>query len=283
VPYQSLAKPGSSIIPRAPVKSQVRENTSTPILDTTYTTQGRHPIPRRHLSFHEDILDTSNGNLSRLFQENEHEQYTNETSPQIPQLPGISPIGKNSAPVQADNTVAKEQGKKDAAQGDNDVPYVAPAQTEKNGPPAQDVGNNALVQGAGALPLADADIDQTKGARPAANNTEITFSKGSKDLNISDTLIQQTLMQEATSTPLPASPGPIRVPEYLHKFLSQILLSWNDRFPYESDACLVPLITKDSQKYTINWDQATKSNISILMLWSDQQKGKKSREPSPKL
>ena len=83
-------------------------------------------------------------------------------SPQIPQLPGISPIRKDSAPVQAENTVAKEQEKKDAAQTQ-----------------AQDVENNALVQGAGALQLTEADIVQPQGAGPAApqaNDTEITFT-----------------------------------------------------------------------------------------------------------
>ena len=83
-------------------------------------------------------------------------------SPQIPQLPGISPIRKDSAPVQAENTVAKEQEKKDAAQTQ-----------------AQDVENNALVQGAGALQLTEADIVQPHGAGPAApqaNDTEITFT-----------------------------------------------------------------------------------------------------------
>ena len=54
-------------------------------------------------------------------------------------------------------------------------------------------------------------------------------------------------------------------------------------FPTPNGSCLAPLITKDSTHYTISWDQATKSNISILMLRSDQAKGEKSCEASPKL
>ena len=179
--------PSSPSIPKAPVKSKERDPASILDLDSTYTVQGRHPVPRRHLSFHEDILDTSDSNIPQLFQENLNGQFANGISPQLPVLSGISPIRKDAAPVQADNTAAKEQEKKDAAQTQ-----------------AQYVGNDALVQGACALQLTEADIVHTQGAGPAApqaNDTEVTFTKGSRlDLNISDTMMQ------ATSTPLPASP-----------------------------------------------------------------------------
>jgi hypothetical protein len=123
----------------------------------------------------------------------------------------------------------------------------------------------AQVQGAGGLvPTAD---DQTE-------DPEINFNKGKNSSIISDTLLQEAT-STPLSTPLPASPGtppgaspgpppdPIQVPQ---------------------DTCLIPLITRDTnhQKYVINWDQATKQNVSVLMLWSDKQ-GRKSREPSPKL
>ena len=96
------------------------------------------------------------------------------------------------------------------------------------------------------------------------------------------------LQAEAASTSLPKSPHSgsmehVQVPEYLHKFCSQILKDWNDHFPYSHDACLVPFIPKDQTKYSINWDRATPKNISVIMLWSDQgvSEGKKSRGQSP--
>ena len=96
VPYQSLRKPSSPTIPKAPVKSKEREQTSYLDLDSTYTIQGRHPVPRRHLSFHEDILDTSDSNISRLFQENENlifvkrkDNYEQSISFNLPQDPSI--------------------------------------------------------------------------------------------------------------------------------------------------------------------------------------------------
>ena len=211
VPYYNLGKPGSPNIPRAPFKSQDRDPNLD--LDKTSTVQGRHPVPMKHLSFNEDILDATDPNISQIFQDDRNGQNANGISPQIPVLTGISPIRRDPALEQA----AQEQGKK-------------AAQTQ-----AQVVAADALIQGAGAL----GDGIQTQGAGPSglqANDTEVTFTKkGSLDLNISDTMLQ------ATSTPLPASPksgstDPIQVPEYLHKFCSQILQDWNERFPYSMHA-----------------------------------------------
>ena len=72
----------------------------------------------------------------------------------------------------------------------------------------------------------------------------------------------------------------VQVTEYLHKFCKKVLQDWNNHFPYPHDAALVPFITKDQNKYYLNWDSATAKNISLIMLWSDQE-GKKSREQSP--
>ena len=72
----------------------------------------------------------------------------------------------------------------------------------------------------------------------------------------------------------------VQVPEYLHKFCKQVLQDWNNHFPYSHDAALVPFITKDQIKYSRNWERATAKNISLIMLWIDQE-GKKSREQSP--
>ena len=98
---------------------------------------------------------------------------------------------------------------------------------------------------------------------------------------------KSVLQAEASSTPLPAntksgSTDPVKVPEYLHGFCSQILKDWNEHFPYSHDTCLVPFITKDSTEYSINWDKATQKNVSVIMLWSDNEE-KKSRSASPKL
>ena len=51
----------------------------------------------------------------------------------------------------------------------------------------------------------------------------------------------------------------------------------------ENDACLFPPFTKNGSNYTINWDNSTRSNISILILLYNQENGKKSREASPKI
>jgi hypothetical protein len=162
---------------------------------------------------------------------------------------------------------------------------------------AQALGSGAHdALGAGALPHGS----QTTGPGPSgcqANNTEISFPKNKVlDLNISDTMLQPDgsstplppspkSVSQAKSTPLPTSPQSgsmeaVQVPEYLHKFFSQILKDWNNHFPYSHDACLVPFITKDQTKYSLNWDRATAKNISVIMLRSDQE-GKKSPEHSP--
>ena len=102
---------------------------------------------------------------------------------------------------------------------------------------------------------------------------------------------------DGSSTPLPPNPksaqvestsaqagslGPVQVPEYLHKFCKKVLQDWNTHFPYSHDDALLPFITKDQEKYSLNWDKATAKNISLLMIWSDEEKGGKSREQSPK-
>ena len=45
VPYHSQGKPSSPSIPKAPVKSTERDPASILDLDSTYTIQGRHPVP----------------------------------------------------------------------------------------------------------------------------------------------------------------------------------------------------------------------------------------------
>ena len=101
---------------------------------------------------------------------------------------------------------------------------------------------------------------------------------------------------DGSSTPLPTNPksasqaestsaqsgslGAVQVPEYLHKFCKKALQDWNTHFPYSHDDALLPFITKDQEKYSLNWDKATAKNISLLMIWSYQE-GEKSREQSP--
>ena len=191
MPFQSPSgrKPGSPPIPKPPVKNKTgREETSSPeLFNSTYIL---HPL-RKNLSFQEDDLDQADPIQSRLFQEDQHGQYVNE----LPQFEGISPINNRNA---------------DPVKGTKDV---------------QGTENTDLVQGAGALPSTKGqEVEKIQNNGPKANDTDITFTKGSQNPgNISD-----TMQQLANSTPLPPSPHPrsqtpedrVRIPEYpLHNKL----------------------------------------------------------------
>ena len=94
-----------------------------------------------------------------------------------------------------------------------------------------------LVQGAGALPPGGLEAERFQ-TGPKADDTDITFTKGTNNGNISD-----TMQKLATSTPLPPSPHQksqtqedrVKIPEYLHQFTENIAKQWNLRYPYEND------------------------------------------------
>ena len=114
--------------------------------------QGRHPVPRKHLSFNEDT-DTAGLNISQNFQDGGNGQI-----PQLPGITGISPI--------RDPTLEQGAG----ARADD-------LQTQGAGALAEGL----QTQGAGA----SADGLQNQGAGPSGlqahcNDTDITFSKAKK-------------------------------------------------------------------------------------------------------
>ena len=89
-PYNDLTKPGPSHIPPpAPVKSRYDQY---PNLnqDHTITVLDRTPIPRKHLSFDEDVLDRDDSNT---FQD----ARSGNSSPGVVELPEISPLQKDAA------------------------------------------------------------------------------------------------------------------------------------------------------------------------------------------
>ena len=251
-----------------------------------------------------DILNTPSNNIS-LFQEGRH-------------LPGITPIadpaiiGPNLAQVPPATNVtsaetpalvyretptlvpsagAETPNLEAPALDQAGVELAPPAQVEGPEPPAQEDQIQPQAQdGAGALVLDDLSEDN-----------KIEFNIGrvkNSSIFSADTILQDPGTSTPIRTPLPPSPGspnppsgtsspgppvdPILVPPYLHQFLSDVQSTWNERYPYPRDSSLFPLLTKDvnHQRYVINWKDATKQNVSVLMLWKDKNL-RKSREPSP--
>ena len=222
--------------------------------DQTLPSLGRYPVPekfpQKHLSFTENP-------------EIEGEPSNFQEGPENRELPGISPLGKDKE---------LETAAKAMTLGTKEIPG-AEALPEGPQPPT-----TATVTSPASSEITTATVTS-----PASS--EITFNQRQVlDLNISDTIMQ------GTSTPIPQKPQvetssaqagvPIMVPEYLHRFCRKVLAEWNAHFPYKYDEALYPLITKDKERYYLNWQSATAKNVSLLNVWSDEEKGRKSKEQS---